>query len=427
MNSKKKLMNQETALKKIEEHYEKVEEWIPIKDIKNAKKWEVIEGMDVKKYIGKKINCEYVISDELMEECEYILQLKNKFEITSKTPKLDGNLILVLKFFNDSNFLYTYVMSSMISGIKNAIEYYVRGDKIATLRPFGESIVGLKVQLVDIFQCEHPRKYMNAIRDNYVKNDEVGNIYDIYVNIFKQYHTDMLDATDYYVYLFDNKEKKYLFYSEHEINDNNINDHLSDIHVDFDKKKHKYTLIKIFRCVYHTEMLIEMDRLLDDYNLLDEENYNESTFFVDLHFDMTKLAELKKRIFVIAQQEKFNRLFEDKTTYKKIHQYMYQVKIGEKVFVDISNGSKTLKDIINNFYDEDKPIAKYKPFVSMLKNATYEELTIEIVEKSLIVAKIDLKKYMDEYVKKHIFPKNLIEMKPTMVPKWKLIAQYKKK
>lgn len=427
MSSKKKGFTKDDFIKQITEHYNEFEKWIPNYDDKDVKNWKVVDGMDVKKYVGKKIVAEYTIDKKIIDDCEKIIKLKEQIDYNMKTPKLLNDLVLMLKIFNDKISLFAYVTCSMLTGIKNAIEFYLNGDQHAMLRPFGElKNANVRVQLVDIFVCKQPKKYMNVIRDEYIKKDKVCDVYQFYLNLFKQFENVNMELVEYFIYLFDDKKKKYLFYSENEVTEDNIDEYLEDIDIEFDSKKHKYKLLKKVNYMFKGQLFVEMDKLMNDFKLLDKKNYNEETFIVDLNFNMTKSAEIKKKIFVMAQHEKFEKMYEDNQQYSKIHQYIYQIKIGDKFFVDISDGDRSLRTIINDFYLGENIPTKYKQIVTAIRNANYEELHISLIKKKSKSMKMDLKSFMETYIKDNIMPSDLLNAKPTTVQKYKFGFQNKK-
>ena len=418
---KKKILKNDEKI--IFDFYQKDDEWIPDTDSKFEK-----YNDGVRKFVGKKKKVSIKVSQELLDLSKKVTELKQQYGVNVKLPKNDNNIIKLLKISTKDLFVYAYTTSSLSIAIRSALEYYFRGERSALLRPFGDekNLVNIVVDLIDVFLCEQPKKYMDDVRADYVKKDKVINVYDCYFNLFKQYENGVKSKL-YKIYLFSDGKKKFLFYSDQEVNSDNIDEYIDQINIEFDNKKHKFSLLKTFECKFEGQLLIEMDRLINENNMT-ENSYNDYSFFVDRKFDGTKIVDAKNKVFKTVQRELFLESFEDKTKYSLIDKYIYKITVDGKEFVDMSDGSKTLREIVEKIFLLDEKVPhKYSKLVTTLGATTYDKISIEVIKKKSKKMKFDIEKSLTDYIEKNKTVSDGLNVSDeNVVQKSKFVAQIKK-
>lgn len=143
----------------------------------------------IKIYNGKKIAESYEITQKLIDECKKIITLKEKYEkdFKNKKKKVLSNFTSLVKYSKNNVCEYSTISGTIHQNLKSSLIYFLNYDpkSRAILKKFivGEineksesQLLGIKIELVDIFLCKQNAHNANLIKKYYIdKNKENKN------------------------------------------------------------------------------------------------------------------------------------------------------------------------------------------------------------------------------------------------------------
>jgi len=385
--------------KELKNFFEK-EEWLPEEE-PNDNKWKKIKDIDFYEYIGQIKDVEYSIDDKIIEESKKISGYIDKYKENVKMTPNKNDIIKLFKYTDDTINIYSYTTGSLLYAYRQALCYKNIDNKTTLLDKF-QDITKIRIKLLKCYRGSDYRKYMPKIKENYCEgiDDTNGNttdIFPVYNKILNNLIPKNIEEQKYNLYLFEDDKSKYVFLSDCTVNSININDYIDELGLIY-KKGNKISLEKSFKVKLNIEALLELDKYIYDNKMI-RNSYNSYYYVINEDFDILKTKEIKDKLFLIVQRNKMQKLFNDNTDYSKIKRYVYEIKVDDKKFIDISEDNESLKDKLDYIYSlNDIYNEKYAKVVSLLKNKTYEELTIKILKKQKDDNNIKLCIWMNDYI-----------------------------
>lgn len=143
-------------------------------------------GVDtIKIYNGKKDVMSFEITQELIDDCKKIINLKKKYEKEFENKKQNAlsSFISLVKYSKKDTYEYSTTTGTVYQHLKTSLMYFLRYDVTnrATLKKFivGEinensenQLLGIKIELIDVFTCTQNPKNMKTIKKYYIDKDE---------------------------------------------------------------------------------------------------------------------------------------------------------------------------------------------------------------------------------------------------------------
>lgn len=140
----------------------------------------------IKIYDGKKDIMSYEITQELIDNCKKIMALKKKYEkdFENKKKTTLSNYISLIKYSKKDMYEYSTTSGTVFQNLKLSLLYYLNYDveNRAILKKFivgdvneksENQLLGIKVELVDIFICKQNIQNTNIIKKYYYEKDKM--------------------------------------------------------------------------------------------------------------------------------------------------------------------------------------------------------------------------------------------------------------
>ena len=396
----------------------------------NDKYWEKMKDYNMKKYIGKKKKIQYKTTKKMIDDIEKITKKEDDNNFKHKSVRSPENIIKLYKITDGKLTLFFYTPNSIICSLKKAISYLFRDGK-SSLDVFSD-ITKLNASLVDCFQGEHYAKYMNVIKQSYINANAntIGNIFEMYENVINSYVSKHDPLYLFNIYLFDDKIKKYIFYSDDDVDGDNINEYFENIDDDVDLTNYTLKKLEEYECNYELQAMLHVDKILYEKKMIPN-SYNKRYFLINTKVTTSDLTDVRNMIFYQIQREKFENTFDDNTNYSNIQRYVYEISIDDKKFVDVSDGTVTLKDNIMQIYNinsSDKNNYKYLKLIQTLKKTKCEDINVKIIKKKTRAMKVNLDEWMNDYIEKNKTSENGLNVskETKIVPKYVFMKYLKR-
>lgn len=157
-------------------------------EVVKYKKKDFVEFNDcntIKIHNGKKDVTSFEITQELIDDCKKIIILKKKYEKEFENKKQNGlsSFISLVKYSKKNMCEYSTTTGTVYQHLKSSLMYFLRYDikNRTILKKFivGEineksenQLLGIKIELIDVFICAKNAKNMNTIKKYYTDKCE---------------------------------------------------------------------------------------------------------------------------------------------------------------------------------------------------------------------------------------------------------------